>query len=103
MTQKATFPFPNPERFGDARTIAERAGIELRGEDGQPFHCGERMETRGGILGTDYARCRTCGLKMVNAASPHVNGGLVLNEDIMEEYGESLWAIPQHTEVWRKE
>jgi len=49
-------------------------GIELRGEDGHPYHCGEKMETRGGIVGIDQARCLCCGLEIANAASPHING-----------------------------
>ena len=97
MSEETKFPFPDREEFGDVRTVAERAGIELRGEEGIPFHCGERMQVKEGVMGPDYARCSPCGLTMLNAASPHVNGGVVWNEQVMEEFGNVLWTTgPEH-------
>lgn len=75
----------------DARTIAERVGIHLEGEEGHPFHCGERMRTKGGIAGTDYAECK-CGLIIANAGSPHINGGYILSEDLYEHF-DAMWFI----------
>ena len=92
MAEETTvFPFPDPEKYGDVRTIADRAGIELQEEEGLPFHCGAKMRVKSGLMGPDYAHCNTCGLTMLNEASPHVNGGLVFNEEIMEKFGDSLW------------
>ena len=70
-------------------TIAERAGIELKDDDGKPFHCGKRMPTNSGIMGPDSANCRTCGLAIFNAASPHVNGGFTFPPEVMKEYEKS--------------
>lgn len=77
--------------LADVRTIAARHGIELRGDDGQPYHCGERMEVRSGILGTDYAKCK-CGLAIGNMASPHVNGGYVMSDEWFEKHDGKAWA-----------
>lgn len=92
------FPFGGDrEQYGDVRTIAERAGIELRGEDGQPFCCDSRMHTKEGLMGPDYAKCSMCGTTMLNLASPHVNGGFLLNDDIMDEYGNVIWTYTKET------
>jgi hypothetical protein len=53
------------------RQLARREGIELQGDDGQPYHCGERMRVGSGIAGPHYARCK-CGLEVGNLASPHI-------------------------------
>ena len=92
--EQTKFPFKGQEKYGDVRTVAEHAGIELRTvdeEEGIPFHCGERMHVKGGIMGPDYAHCNRCGLLMSNAASPHINGGYILNDDVMKRYGDCLW------------
>ena len=36
---------------------------------------------------------------MSNAASPHVNGGYVLKDEIIERCGESLWTTQGGTEA----
>lgn len=90
------FPFENEEQYGDVRTIAERAGIELRtvdGEEGIPFCCGQRMQVKGGIWGPDHARCGSCRQEIMNLASPHINGGYVLSEAVLEAHGDSIWTI----------
>ena len=100
--EQLKFPFKDQEKYGDVRTIAERAGIELRTvdeEDGVPFHCGGRMQVKGGMWGPDYARCNSCGLLMSNAASPHINGGYVLKDEIIEQYGDSLWTTQEGDEA----
>ena len=79
------------------RTIADRAGIELKDEDGKPFHCGELMPTKGGLFGPDYAKCNTCGLMMANMASPHINGGVIFSEEVYEEFGEVMWRYKEGT------
>ncbi len=75
----------------DVRTLCAQLGIELQGEDGQPFHCGQRMRTYSGILGTDLAVCEVCGLRIGNVASPHINGGLVFEDKWYEEHGDKTW------------
>jgi len=65
--------------------------IELRGDDGQPFCCGERMQTKAGLIGTDYAKCHVCGKAIGNAGSPHINGGYVLPEEWFAEHGNKTW------------
>ena len=85
------FPHEHPENYGDIRTIAERAGVELKEEDGIPYHCGERMQVKAGIIGPDYVKCHPCGLLLLNTASPHVNGGIIWNEDVMEKFWDAMW------------
>lgn len=53
--------------------IAEATGIDLRGPAGHPYHCGERMHVKAGLIGPDYAQCEACGLTIGNAASPHIS------------------------------
>ena len=36
---------------------------------------------------------------MSNAASPHVKGGYVLKDEIIERYGDSLWTTQGGTEA----
>ena len=94
--EPTSFPFHNPEEYGDVRTIADNAGIELRtveDEEGIPYHCKEKMQVKGGIIGPDYARCKTCGLVIYNMLSPHINGGLILKEKVIKTYGHSLWTM----------
>jgi len=77
----------------DLRTIRElcaEIGIELRGEDGQPFCCDQRMRVSGGIIGPDHARCEVCGKEIGNLASPHVNGGRVPTDEFLKS--EKTWA-----------
>lgn len=75
----------------DVRTVCEAAGIDLRGDDGQPFCCGERMEVRSGILGPDYGKCHKCGTEIRNMASPHVNGGYAPDPDAEEVREGRTW------------
>lgn len=99
MSSQVTFPYKNKDDFGDVRTICERAGIDLRGEDGQPFHCEQRMQTKEGIMGPDYAKCRGCDLEILNLVSPHVNGGYILTDDVLDTYGNQLWTISKESNV----
>lgn len=69
--------------------LCAELGIELRGDDGQPFHCGERMRVKSGLMGPDYAECR-CGLKIGNMASPHVSGCFP-SQQWLEENGNRTW------------
>lgn len=74
-------------KFFDIRDVAEvkaLTGIEMRGDDGQPFCCGKRMQVKGGIMGPDYAKCHVCGQEIGNAASPHINGGCIATEEFMK-------------------
>ena len=92
VTNNVEFPFEPRERYGDVRTIASKAGIELRGDDGQPYCCDERMQVKAGIFGPDFARCHQCDLQIWNSASPHINGGIVLNESVLERFGDEMWS-----------
>ena len=86
------FPFKDLDKYSDVRTIAERAGVALD-EEGHPYCCGVRMQTKGGLMGPDYAKCHSCGTAIWNAASPHVNGGLVFSETVYELFGDQLWTF----------
>jgi len=70
--------------------------IELRGEDGQPYCCGERMNVRAGLMGPDYAECQKCGEIIGNVASPHINGGFILSDEWLTEHGDATWAEIEH-------
>ena len=70
--------------LADVRTLCGRLGIELRGAEGHPWHCGERMRTKVGVIGIDYAKCEQCGLTIGNMASPHINGGCVPTQEFLE-------------------
>jgi hypothetical protein len=63
--------------------LCNEVGIELQGEEGHPFHCDERMQTKSGIIGTDFARCLKCKLTIGNMLSPHINGGYVFDDEKM--------------------
>ena len=98
MTQDKKVPFPmkNPQDHADVRTIAERASIELRTveeEEGIPFCCDQRMHVKDGIMGPDYTHCNQCGKTMNNLASPHINGGILWNEEVMEAHGDRIWTF----------
>lgn len=83
--------------FMSIRELCEAEEIDLRGEDGQPYCCDERMHVKSGICGPDFARCRQCGKEIRNFVSPHVNGGYL----VTEEFAESgrTWARVQGKEV----
>ena len=66
-------------------------GIELRGEEGHPFCCGERMRTKSGIMGTDYAKCLKCGKAIGNMASPYINGIGFPKRKWLEEHKQYTW------------
>lgn len=73
--------------FFDIRNIEDvktRTGIELRGDDGQPYCCDQRMQVKGGIIGPDYAKCHVCGQEIGNAASPHINGGCIPTAEFLQ-------------------
>lgn len=70
--------------------LCEELGIELKPPDGQPYHCGNRMKVKSGICGPDYAECN-CGLRIGNMLSPHINGGIIPDENWIEEHGEATW------------
>lgn len=74
----------------EVRQAADSIGVQLHGEEGHPFHCGERMTVKGGIFGVDYARCE-CGALMYRIDSPHTNGGYFLNEEALDNLGEAVW------------
>lgn len=61
----------------DVDEVKRLTGIELRGDDGQPYCCGQRMNVKGGIMGPDYARCKVCGQEIGNYRSPHISGSLL--------------------------
>ena len=83
----------------DVRTAAQ-IGVELHGEDGQPFHCGQRMTVKGGIVGTDYAKCETCGVALLRLDSPHVNGGHIFDAATYESLGDNVWkAFPARVDA----
>jgi len=71
--------------------LCQQLSIELRGADGQPYCCGERMEVRSGIIGVDYAKCRKCGKAIGNVMSPHINGGYIVNDDFVKQHGDRTW------------
>ena len=76
----------------DVRTLCAKLGIELQGEQGHPFHCGQRMKTYSGIMGTDLAICEVCGLTIGNIASPHINGGFLMGDEWHKKHGDRTWA-----------
>ena len=69
----------------DVTTLCKMHNIDLRGNDGQPYCCGERMKVKSGLLGPGYARCLKCGKTIGNVASPHINGGVIVTEKFFEE------------------
>ena len=77
----------------DVTDLCQREGIELRGEDGQPYCCGGRMNVRGGMIGPDFAECRKCGKAIGNAASPHINGGRIPSDEWIKEHGDKTWCV----------
>ncbi len=74
-----------------ATDAAISIGVDLRGDDGQPYCCGRRMHVKSGILGVDYAKCLSCGNLLYRIDSPHTNGGYVLREDVIEGLGDRVW------------
>jgi len=72
------------------KELCLKHGIELKGDDGQPYHCGKRMVVKGGIIGPDYAKCE-CGLVIGNVLSPHISGGIP-NEAWIRKHGDATWA-----------
>jgi len=75
----------------DVRAAAAIIGVELRGDDGQPFHCGVRMTVKSGIFGVDYAKCEGCGCLLMRIDSPHTNGGRVFEDADYDALGENVW------------
>ena len=93
------FPLEHPNDYSDVKTIAERAGVELQGEEGHPFCCGERMHTKAGLWGVDYAKCEKCKKMIVNCASPHINGGIVFTDEVYEKWGDAMWTFFEGNKV----
>ncbi len=75
----------------DLLAAVKAVGIELQGEDWQPYCCGERMQVNAGLIGTDYLKCHQCKTELRNMASPHVNGGCLVGGDWLEEHGMDTW------------
>ena len=92
MADATIAPIDKGPELTDVRTLAAAHGIELRGDDGQPYHCGERMQVRSGLVGPDYALCR-CGLAIGDMASPHINGGIVFVKEWYEQHGHRTWTL----------
>lgn len=74
-----------------AEKAADSIGVELRGEDGQPFCCGERMDVKGGLVGVDYCKCRACGNLLTRIDSPHTNGGHIFDAEVYDALGDEVW------------
>ena len=66
--------------------------IELRGDECHPYCCGDRMNTKSGVMGTDYAKCRVCGKAIGNLLSPHINGGGIPSSEWIEKHSYRTWA-----------
>lgn len=88
----------NEQGATDVRAAAARIGVDLRGEDGQPYHCGERMTVKGGILGTDYAKCETCGALLLRIDSPHTNGGQIFTHEEYQLLSDAVWVAKEGEE-----
>lgn len=73
-------------------------GIELIGEEGHPYCCGKRMETRSGIIGVDYAKCLECGKTIGNMASPHISG-CIMSDEWFEKHRYWTWALLATVEI----
>jgi hypothetical protein len=85
----------DPDSLATLDDAAAVLGVELRDEgvEGyvQPYHCGQRMRVKKGIIGPDYARCEVCGAELRCMASPHVNGGVVVSPEWLDAQGDRLW------------
>ena len=75
----------------DVEKAAKAAGVELRGEDGQPYCCGKRMQVKTGMVGPDYCKCHQCGTELCNMFSPHINGGYVMSDEWIAKHGKNTW------------
>ena len=71
--------------------LCQQIGIELRGADGQPYCCGQRMTVKSGIIGTDFAECQICKKAIGNMASPHINGGGIPTDEWLNKQGDRTW------------
>ena len=76
---------------GDVRTVCANVGIDLRGDEGHPYHCGDRMTTKSGLFGVDMAVCESCKLEVRWLVSPHVNGGHIPDGSLSDEEYERQW------------
>ena len=54
-------------------------------------------------MGPDYAHCNRCGKTMSNQASPHVNGGILWNEEVMEAHGDRMWTFREGRKAEQQE
>ncbi len=78
--------------------VLEELNIAKDGEFGDSegvhlSHCGDTMTTGHGIVGTDSIRCAECGVEAEMFLSPHVNGGIVFNEEDVEALHGCEWII----------
>ena len=81
------------DEASDLRNVSDlcaQEGIELHGDVGQPYCCGERMKVMGWLVGPDYAECLQCGKAIGNAASPHISG-CFRSDDWLKERGDKTW------------
>jgi hypothetical protein len=67
------------------------ANIEKRGD--HAYHCGEKMDVRSGLLGPDFAACHKCGIRLLNMASPHINGGRMPDGDNEQVKAGRTWSV----------
>ena len=75
----------------DVKTVCANVGIDLRGDELHPYHCGDRMTTKSGLLGTDYAVCERCQLDVRWMVSPHVNGGFIPDGSLSDDECDHQW------------
>ena len=80
------------------KELCQQEGIELRGEELHPFHCGQHMTVGHGIIGPDSAECKVCGLEIVDLASPHINGAYRRGSALCGIEDEDLWINPEKPE-----
>ena len=79
------------DSYFDLQTLCKLHNIELRGDDGQPYCCGERMNVKGGLIGPDYAECLKCKKTIGDITSPHINGGLILPDKVYKDHLDGAW------------
>jgi hypothetical protein len=71
-------------------------GFEVGGktdEGIQLSHCGQSPTIGHGLWGDDVVECKACGAELVKFTSTHVNGGLILEEWLLDLIGERCWHV----------
>jgi hypothetical protein len=74
----------------------DAVGFEIvdRTEEGEIVHCcGQPVTSGSGIFGTDILRCEQCGASIRMFTSPHINGGVVLSEELTARIGDREWHV----------